>query len=239
MLGQCSVVKSKLSRIKFNTVTVTTTVGTTPLAMTVPIIVMTTVLLLQVDKGTGVGKSTTVTLVSAASLTINIVIVSLAAKVGASMCGCVFKDVLTVDTRSIGLDLMLSIFILVLFVIFCRGVFTVAFSRAFTHTANMGTKICGALVTMLATMAVILKVHVVKTLLVSDLVVFPTLASVEIYEAFGDIVVGTTMVSIIYLVTKMALSCITTAPTKTDIILTGLMVVILCAMIKTIGGRVR
>lgn len=224
ILGQFSFVNSKLSRITFKTVTVTTMLrvaGRVPLIVIVAVV--DTILLLHAKRGAGVGNSTTVTVVSIKTLTVNCLLVGLfsaSSGLSNSIYDALFDSasVLALAGDRIELYTLLSITIITMFILYCGGVFTIAFSRGLTGTIKAGTSLCGLLVTGAVTIIVILTVGLINSLLVSTLIVFPTLSTVQICGGFHTIAVYTTILSIYYTTLNVLVSVLTKAPINSAVI---------------------
>ena len=87
---------------------------------------------------------------------------------------------------------------------------------------------------ILCSVIVVLGMRLTGALLISSLIIFPTLSSMQVFKSFKSVVISSTIISIISFVVGLSISYLYSTPTGASIVLINLLIFIIFKIIYRI-----
>jgi zinc transport system permease protein len=117
------------------------------------------------------------------------------------------------------LSIVLAGLIISLIILFYHDLFAVTHDEAFASVIGIGTKRMNYLIATLTSITIVLGIRVVGTMLISSMIVFPTVTALQISRSFKSTIIISAMVSIVAVTTGVLGSYVFNFPSGASIVM--------------------
>ena len=233
VLRRNSMIGDGLSHVAFMTFAIATIMHTSPLYISIPIVILVSFLILRLNNNKIHGDSI-IALVSASSLAIGTFLISITKGVNIDINNYLFGSILGVDNLDVIISIILTVIVLFLYIIFYNKIFAITFDETFSKSIGIKTNIYNALFAILCSLVVVIGMRLIGSLLISSLIIFPALSSMQIFKKFKSVIISSVIISIISFIIGLILSFIFSTPTGATVVIVNLIVFIVFKIISMI-----
>ena len=236
VLKRYSMIGDGLSHVGFGALAIASAFGWAPLAVAVPVVVMSAVVLLRVSQSRSAIKGdAAVALISSGALAVGVLVISLTSGVNTNVSNYMFGSILTVSRSDAALSVILCAAVLVSFTLFYPRLFAVTFDETFARATGAGAGIYNTLLAVLTAVTVVLGMRMMGALLISSLIIFPPLAAMRVFRSFKSVTVCSAVLSVVCFVIGMTASYALETPSGASVVCAD----ILAFAAFALAGRVR
>ena len=236
VLKRYSMIGDGLSHVGFGALAIASAFGWAPLAVAVPVVVVSAVVLLRVSQSRSAIKGdAAVALISSGALAVGVLVISLTSGVNTNVSNYMFGSILTVSRSDAALSVILCAAVLVSFTLFYPRLFAVTFDETFARATGAGAGIYNTLLAVLTAVTVVLGMRMMGALLISSLIIFPPLAAMRVFRSFKSVTVCSAVLSVACFVTGMTASYALETPSGASVVCAD----ILAFAAFALAGRVR
>ena len=114
--------------------------------------------------------------------------------------------ILTLNSLDVYLCLAMSLSVIVFFLVFYNRIFAVTFDEGFAYATGVKTKVYKYLIAVICGIVISISMRLVGSLLVSALVVFPSMSAMKIFKSFRSVMICAAFLSVISAVMGFVLS---------------------------------
>ncbi len=143
-----------------------------------------------------------------------------------------FGSILSINDTDIIVSVIVSLIVVLLYVFSYNKIFAITFDERFAKSIGIKTNFYNILFACLCSVVVVLGMRLMGALLISSLIIFPTLTSMQIFKKFKSVVIMSIFVSIISFVIGLILSYLFSTPTGATIVIVNLVVFILAYLLR-------
>ena len=238
VLRKNSMIGDGLSHTAFGAFAIATVLNFAPLWFTIPVVIAASFFVLKLSNNKMVSGDALIALLSASSLAIGTMAISLTKGVNIDLNSYLFGSILSIGWSDVWLSLVLTI-IVVLFYIFAHNrIFAITFNEDFARAIGIKTNVYDAIFAIICSLVIIFGMRLLGALLISSLIIFPTLIAMQFSKSFGCVVVYSVLVSVINFVLGLAVSYLITSPTGATVVVVNMVVLtIIYIMRKTILNK--
>lgn len=218
VLKRCSMIGDGLSHVAFGSLSVAFALNLAPLYITIPVVMLTAFVLLRISQSARINGDSAIALIASTSLAIGVAASSIGG-VNIDVNGYMFGSILLVGKEELYFCIPLAAVIIACFVFCYHDIFLVTFDEDFARAS--GTKV-GAYKTVLALMTalvIVIGMRIMGTLLISSLIIFPSLSAMRVFKSFKGVVFCSAFASCINFILGLALSYYAGLPTGSSIVL--------------------
>lgn len=149
------------------------------------------------------------------------------------VCSTLFgsTSILTLDKKDVWICAILSILMIITFVIFYNKIFAVTFDEAFSTAVGTNTKVYNLFIAIIIAVIIVLAMNLVGSLLISALVIFPTLCSMRLFKSFKSVTISSVIISVVCSMIGIIISIFYDTPVGCTIVATDLIAFIICTLI--------
>ena len=237
VLRRNSMIGDGLSHVAFGAFSIATVLGFSPLEFALPIVMITSILILKLNENSKIHGDSAIALLSASSLAIGTFIISITDGVSTDINNYLFGSILSIDNKDVVISIILSIIIIILYIISYNKIFAITFDEKFAKVIGIKKEIYNIIFAGLCSIVIVLGMRLMGSLLISSLIIFPTLSAMQVQKKFKNVVIISTAISLISFVLGLLLSYNLEAPTGATIVIVNLMVFLLLKLISYIKGR--
>lgn len=237
VLKRYSMIGDGLSHVGFGTMAIATALGLAPLAVSIPIVVLTAFLLLRISESSRIKGDAAIALISTGALAIGVVIISLSTGMNTDVCNYMFGSILAMTRSDVTLSIALCAVVLALFVFFYSKIFAVTFDETFAQATGTRTNLYNMLIAFLTAVTIVLGMRMMGALLISSLIIFPALSSMRLCRTFRGVVVTSAVISVVCFFFGLVLSYLFALPTGASVVLVNIAVFAAFSAISQVQRR--
>ncbi|MBR3386592.1 metal ABC transporter permease [Candidatus Saccharibacteria bacterium] len=232
VLRKNSMLGDGLSHTAFGAFAIATAFNFAPLWLAIPVVIITSFLILKFSSNKRLSGDILIALLSASSLAIGIMAISLVKGVNIDLNSYLFGSVLSIGWNDICLSFILTLAVILLYIFTHNRIFAITFDEDFAKAIGIKTNIYNAIFAIICSLVVVLGMRLLGALLISSLIIFPTLIAMQFAKSFGRVVVCSTIISIVNFIFGLVISYLIASPTGATVVIVNLIALIISRIIR-------
>ena len=243
VLKRYSYIGDGLSHVAFGALSIAAVLKVTNnMLIILPITIAVAVLLLCSGKKAKVKGDAAIAMVSVGALAIGYLLMNIfstSANISGDVCTTLFgsTSILTLKVEEVYLCVALSIAVLTVFVIFYHKIFAITFDENFAQATGVRVMLYNILVAVIIAVIIVLAMNLVGALLVSALVVFPSLSAMRVFKSFFAVTVASAIISVVCSLIGIIVAILAGTPVGSTIVAADIVAFGLFYSISLIQGR--
>ena len=239
VLKRYSMIGDGLSHVGFGALAIAAAMNAAPLLVSVPVMVFAAFLLLRLTESSKIKGDAAIALISTGSLAVGVMAVSMTTGMNVDVYSYMFGSVLSLTSGDVLLGILLSVVVLSLFVLFYSKIFAITFDEGFATATGTNAKIYNLLIAFLTAITIVLGMRLMGALLISALIIFPSLSSMRLFKSFRSIVISAACVSVTCFIIGITLSYLYSTPVGASIVSVNIVVFAEFSAVGWLAGRKR
>ena len=235
VLKRYSMIGDGLSHVGFGALAVAAALGLAPLKAAIPVVIIAAFFLLRLSESSSIKGDSAIALVSSGALAVGIVVVSAVSGMNTDIMNYMFGSILSVGTEDAFLSIVISLIVLILYVLLFNRIFAVTFDENFAKASGVRVGLFNTILAVLTAVTIVIGMRMMGALLISSLIIFPSLTAMRVCKRFKPVVVTSAVLSVLTFLIGFMLSYIFETPTGATIVCVDVLVFILFSII----GRVK
>ena len=231
VLKRYSMIGDGLSHVGFGALSIASVLNFAPLLFSVPVVVVAAYFLLKMSENGKLKGDSAIALVSSSALAIGVFVISLNKGVNVDINNYMFGSILSLGKTDVWISAVLSLVVVILFVLFYNRIFAVTFDETFSKATGTKTGIYNMVIAILTAITVVLGMRMMGALLISCLIIFPSVTAMCIYKSFKSVVICAAVISVVCFVLGLVLSVFIGSPTGATVVIVNLIVYLLFKLI--------
>ncbi|MBR0208385.1 MAG: metal ABC transporter permease [Oscillospiraceae bacterium] len=229
VLKRYSMIGDGLSHVGFGALAVASAFHLAPLAVTVPVVVLSAVLLLRLRGSSRVKGDAAIAIISSSALAIGVIVVSVTSGMNTEVSSYLFGSILSLSRGDAVLSVILSLAVIALFVLLYPRLFAVTFDETFARATGAHADLYNTLLAVLTAVTVVLGMRMMGALLISSLIIFPALSAMKLCRSFRSVVLCAALISVVCFVFGMIASYVFETPSGASIVAVDLIAFGFCS----------
>lgn len=234
VLRKNSMIGDGLSHTAFSAFAIATVLGFTPLYFALPIVIIASFFVLRLSQRRKVHGDAAIAVLSASSLAIGTMAISLSKGVNIDLNSYLFGSILAVSWGDVVLSAILTAVIILLYLFAYHCIFAITFDEEFAKSVGIRTNMYDAIFAAICSIVIVLGMRLLGSLLISSLIIFPTLSAMRLSHTFKGIVLLSVIISALAFVAGLVASYIFATPTGATVVIANLIVFIMAFLIEKI-----
>ncbi len=212
VLKKYSMIGDGLSHIGYGALSVAAVMNLAPLKVALPVVIIAAFILLRLSENSKLNGDSAIALFSTTALSIGILVSSKAGLTN-DVSHYMFGSILAMTREDVILSVVLSVVVILAFIFLYNRIFSVTFDESFARATGVNAGIYNMIFAVLTAVTVVLGMMMMGSLLISSLIVIPTLTAMRICKSFRGVVLVSGTVSVIsFLLGMFAALVFNTAP---------------------------
>lgn len=237
VLKKYSMIGDGLSHVGFGALAVSTALGLSPLKVTIPIVIIVAFFLLKINESNKIKGDSAIALITASSMAIGIMSISIKSGVNTDINNYLFGSILAITKDDLIISILLSSFIIGLYIIFYNKIFVVTFDEMFSKATGIKTNIYNMLIAILTAVTIVIGMRLMGALLISSLIIFPALTSMQVFKSYKKVIISAVIISVISFMFGMVLSYNNSLPIGSTIVIINLIIFIIFNFLNKINNK--
>lgn len=242
VLKRYSFIGDGLSHVAFGAMSIATIMKlTSNTILVLPVTVITAIILLRSGQKASLKGDAAIAMLSVSSLAIGYILMnvfSASANVSGDVCSTLFgaMSILTLSGTDVLISFILSVIVIIIYILMYNRLFAVTFDENFVRASGMKADRYNTLIAVVIALIIVLGMNLVGSLLISALVILPTLSAMRIMKTFKGVVVFSAISSVLTSFFGMIISIYTSTSVGSTIVVVDMAVFLVCVVIGKIRG---
>ena len=234
VLKRYSMIGDGLSHVGFGALAAAAAMNATPLAVAIPVVIAAAFLLLRIRESGKLKGDSAIALISASALAIGVMIVSLSSGMNTDIYNYMFGSILAMSRGDVVLSVIISVIVLLLFAVFYNRIFAVTFDETFARATGTRAGIYNMLIALLTAITIVIGMRMMGALLISSLVIFPSLTSMRVCKRFKSVIICSAVVSTVCFIAGIVASYALGTPAGASVVSANLILFLIFAALGAI-----
>ncbi|HEZ7986018.1 MAG TPA: metal ABC transporter permease [Ruminococcus sp.] len=219
VLKRYSMIGDGLSHIGYGALSVAAVMNLAPLKVALPTVIVAAFILLRLSESSKLSGDSAIALFSTTALSVGI-IVSSKAGITNDVSHYLFGSILAMNKSDVILSVCLAAAVITAFIFLYNRIFSVTFDENFAKATGVNAGIYNMIFAVMTAVTVVLGMMMMGSLLISSLIVIPTLSAMKICQSFRGVVLASGAVSVICFIIGIFISLLfNTAPGASIVII--------------------
>lgn len=236
VLKKHSMIGDGLSHVGFGAVAIAVCIGVAPLALAIPLVMLASFVILYLSQKSKVVNDASIALFSTIALAIGYAAIELGDGVNFNVSSYLYGSLLGVTTIEVVLSIVILFIVVGTYIYLYNKIFSVTFDEVFSKSLGLKTNVINIIISMLTSITVVIGMKVMGALLITALIIFPTLSARQIFKSYKNVTIFSALISVISFTLGLLTSCmIDKLPIGSSIVFASFIVFIICFVI----GKIR
>ena len=236
VLKRYSMIGDGLSHVGFGAMAIAAAMNAAPLTIAIPVVIVAAILLLRISGNAKIKGDAAIALISTTSLAVGVMVISLTTGMNTDVYNYMFGSILAEDVK---LSLVLSVFVLILFIVFYHKIFAITFDETFARATGVKAGVYNTLIAVLTAVTIVLGMRMMGALLISSLIIFPALTSMRVCRTFKSVIINAAVISVVCLIAGVTLSYVAATPAGASVVLANLVMMVLYTVVGAVKNHMR
>ncbi|MEA5091673.1 High-affinity zinc uptake system membrane protein ZnuB [bioreactor metagenome] len=237
VLKRYSMIGDGLSHVGFSALAFAMVLNIAPLYVAIPVVVTAAFLLLRLSENSKIRGDAAIAMISSGALALGVFAISVTKGMNVDMSSYMFGSILAMDNSDVVLSICLSIIVLCLFVVFYNRIFAVTFDENFARATGINAEVYNALIAFLSAVTIVLGMRMMGALLISSLIVFPPLSSMQVFKTFRQVILSSALLSVACFFVGLCVSYLWSTPTGSSVVMANIVAFSIFYVLGKTRGR--
>ena len=239
VLKRYSMIGDGLSHVGFGAMAIAAAMNAAPLTIAIPVVIVAAILLVRISGNAKIKGDAAIALISTTSLAVGVMVISLTTGMNTDVYNYMFGSILAMSAEDVKLSLVLSVFVLILFIVFYHKIFAITFDETFARATGVKAGVYNTLIAVLTAVTIVLGMRMMGALLISSLIIFPALTSMRVCRTFKSVIINAAVISVVCLIAGVTLSYVAATPAGASVVLANLVMMVLYTVVGAVKNHMR
>ncbi len=237
VLKRYSMIGDGLSHVSFGALAVAVALDVTPLYFSIPVVILAAFLLLKMASHPRWNSDAAIAVMSASALAIGILVISRTTGMTTDVDNYMFGSVLAMSKADVGLSVALCLAVLVLFSLFYHKLFAITFDENFSRATGLNVDWYNSLLAILTALTIVLGMRMMGAMLISSLVIFPSLTAMRLFKSFRGVTLCAAVTSVSCFCVGLTISFVFSTPVGATVVAADLALFTLACVVSFLRRR--
>ena len=238
VLKRYSMIGDGLSHVGYGALAFAAAFNLAPLYVAIPVVVAAAFFLLRLSQNSRLKGDALIAIISSSALAIGMIIISVF-QVNIDVNSYMFGSILALQQEDVAVSVVSSLAVIVLYILFYNKIFSVTFDESFSKATGIKTGLYNGLIALLTAVVIVVGMRLMGALLISSLVIFPSLTAMRVCKSYRGVTVFSVVISIICFITGLVITFHLPVPTGACIVVVDLAAFLICTLVGKIKSVVR
>ena len=236
VLKRYSMIGDGLSHVSFGALSIAVACGFAPIKFSIPVVIIAAFFLLRMAENGKMHSDAAIAVVSASALAIGVIVTSLTTGLSTDVYSYMFGSVLAMSKDDVEMSVILSIIVFV----FCyHKIFAVTFDENFSKASGVTVNFYNTLISIFTAVTVVIGVKMMGAMLISSLIIFPSLTSMRVYKSFLSVTICSAVIAMINFIAGLIASYVLSIPAGASVVVANLIMFVAFIIVGNILNVIR
>ena len=224
VLKRFSYIGEGLSHTAFGTMAIAAILNlTNDSLLVIPVTIICAILLLKTSQNKKINGDALIAIISVSALAIGYLLLNIfdaSSNISADVCTTLFgsTSILTLSSGDVWTTIALTLIVIIFFILFYNKIFAVTFDENFAKASGTKIELFNIFLATIIAIVIVVAMNLVGSLLVSALVIFPSLSAMRVFKSFKGVTICSACISIVCAFIGLILSILFGTPVGSTII---------------------
>ena len=224
VLKRFSYIGEGLSHTAFGTMAIAAILNiTNDSLLVIPVTIICAILLLKTSQNKKINGDALIAIISVSALAIGYLLLNIfdaSSNISADVCTTLFgsTSILTLSSGDVWTTIVLTLVVIVFFILFYNKIFAVTFDENFAKASGTKIELFNIFLATIIAIVIVVAMNLVGSLLVSALIIFPSLSAMRVFKSFKGVTISSACISIVCAFIGLILSILFGTPVGSTII---------------------
>ena len=185
---------------------------------------------MRLSQNSFLGGDAAIAVFSSSALAVGIVVTSMTSGINADICNYMFGSILAMSKSDVYISVILSVVVLILYFLFYNRIFAITFDENFSRATGSRTDLYNMTLAVLTAITIVLGMRIMGALLISSLIIFPSLCAMRICRYFKGVILCSAIISVACFFVGIVLSYALEIPVGASVVLVNLGVFLILSL---------
>ncbi|MCR5112768.1 MAG: metal ABC transporter permease [Acholeplasmatales bacterium] len=236
VLKRHSMIGDGLSHVGFGAAAIASALNWAPLAFAIPVVMLASFFILKLTEKSKIHGDSAIALIASSSLAIGYIVVHVSGT-NIDIENYLYGSIYGITKTELILSVTLSLIVIATFIVLYNRIFSLTFDESFARSTGSMTKVYNIIISMLCSVTVVLGMKVMGALLISSLIIFPTISARQIFKTYKNVVIFSAIISVVCFIVGLVINFYVDAPVGSTIVVVNLITLIIMLIIGKIKQR--
>jgi zinc transport system permease protein len=232
VLRKMSLIGDGLSHVSFGAIALGLFFGIYPYYIAIPLVMIASIVILKISEKAKIYGDAAIGIVSAIGIAGGVILVSVSKGFNVDLFSYLFGNILAISNSELILLVLLSLTVLATIYFFYWDLFSATFDEEYAKTTGIKINFINTLLTILTSLCVVLSIKIVGIMLVSALLILPSVTALQIAKGFKSVMFIGAIISVISVILGITFSFFLDIPTGATIVMINAIFFGLALLIK-------
>ncbi len=228
VLRRLSLISDGLSHVTFATIALALLAGVNSTAVSLPLVILASFAILTLSEKGNVYSDTAIGLISSVSVAAGVMIVSLGGGFNVDIYSYLFGSILAISNSEAVLSAAIAVIVVTAIVFFYNEWFIISFDRDFAKTKGINIFLNDLIFVVLQSLVIVTGVKIVGAMLMSSLIIFPAVSSLQVAGRFKSMMAVSALISVFSVICGIFISFVLNTPAGATIVCLNAVLFFVC-----------
>lgn len=236
VLKRYSMIGDGLSHVGFGALAVAAAANIAPLYVAIPVVLLAAFCLLRLSENSKINGDAAIAVISSTALAVGVIVASITG-LNTDLNSYLFGSVLATSNSDAVMCIILSIIVILLFLLFYNKIFAVTFDENFSKATGIRPSIYNMIIAVLTALTIVIGMRIMGTLLISALIIFPSLTAMRLCKSFKSVMITAGILSVLCFLSGLTASYYLDIPTGPTVVISNCIMLVVFWLISKIRYR--
>lgn len=234
VLKKFSMIGDGLSHVGFGAMAIAVAANVAPLTVALPVVIVASFLLIRLNEKAKIKGDAAIALLSTGALAVGVMATSMTTGMNVDIYNYMFGSILTMKNSDVVITAVLTAVVIALFVIFYDEIFAVTFDESFAKATGTKVSFYNMLIAALIAVTIVIGMRMMGALLISSLIIFPSVTSMRISKSYRNVIISSCLVSVFCFICGLVFSVKYEAPTGASVVVINIIILLFFTLLNKI-----
>jgi ABC-type Mn2+/Zn2+ transport system permease subunit len=219
VLKKFSMIGDGLAHVSFASIAIALFFSASPLLLSIPIVIIASFIIIKLNEKADMHGDAAIGLVSSFAIAVGVLISSISKGFNVDLMSYLFGSILVISDADAIISMILAPIVLITIFIFYNSLVAITYNEEFAQVMGLNTKMMNYLIAILTSITISLGIRIVGTMLISSLIVFPSVTALQVAKGFKATLVIATLVAMSCVILGVLFSFMWNLPSGATIVM--------------------
>lgn len=228
VLKRFSLIGDGLSHVAFGAIAIAAIMNlSNKMLLVTPITIGFAIALLRTGQNAKIKGDAMIAMLSVGALALGYLLMNLfssSSNLSGDVCATLFgsTSILTLSISDVWLCIAMSVFVILVFLLFYHKIFAVTFDESFAQATGTRANLYNLLIAVVVAVIIVLAMNLVGSLLISALIIFPALSAMRLFQSFKSVILCSAVISVFCAALGILISILASTPVGSTIVVANI-----------------
>jgi len=226
VLKRFSMIGESLAHVSFAAIAIALFTQTSTLWVSIILVSVVSIFILKLSEKTAVHGDAAIGLIASTAMAVGTLLSSIGQGFNVDLFSYLFGNILLIDQLDVYLSVTVSLIVVIIVLIFYPDLFAITYDQEYAQVTGIKTERLNYLLALLTAITIVVGIRAIGTLLISSLIIFPTVTALQFSKGFRYTIFAAALLSVFTVVLGLLLSFVFDFPSgSTIVVLNGIVFV--------------